>query len=146
MTISRTPFRGSVARPMLPGHPCSLLRVLFPVVMLLGCATAPMSSVESAGSVESLDSSTDCRVDADCRLHRIFTCAEILGCSVVCPGAGHLVSLPHSSPAPAEPACGPQPPCEPNCPMLAPLPPGSEGPRAGCRARRCVVLPEADSR
>lgn len=134
---------GSIAPPRLPGHPRSRLRVLFLAVMLPSCATAPTSSVES---VESPESPADCRVDADCRLHRVFTCAEIRGCSSVCPGAGHLVSLPVKTPAPAAPACGPQPPCTPSCPMLSPLSPGSATPHAGCRDLRCVVLPEGASR
>jgi hypothetical protein len=128
-------------------HPRPFLRILLLAVMLSSCATAPAPSVESATSVAGIESPVDCRGDADCRLHRVFTCAEIRSCSASCPGAGHWLSLPVKSPAPAEPSCGLQPPCTPSCPTLS-LSSGAkqpESPHPGCRDLRCVVLPEGAS-
>jgi hypothetical protein len=66
----------------------------------------------------------------------VFSCAEVLSCQSACPTAGQLIALGKGEPVPAQPVCGPQPPCTPMCAQALP---GTAPPRATCSRGRCAV-------
>ncbi|MBI5534783.1 MAG: hypothetical protein HY898_18805 [Deltaproteobacteria bacterium] len=124
--------------------------------VLVGCGAAPVAAPEPAAPVVSAPGASSthagnpaapssplaagaCASDADCHVSRVFTCTEILNCSSACQGAGHDEAVANNLPEPAQPSCGPQPPCTPACPAFPPGALEAQAARAVCNRGRCVL-------